>query len=270
VKAEVTACLKKLARRSAEPVTGLGIGLCALVDSSRNRVLSTNGKYDDSVAFDFEGWAHESLGIPVRLENDARLALRGEMYAGAARGISDVVMFTLGTGIGGVAAMGGRPLIGAHGQAGVLGGHVAVREHGRRCNCGGEGCAEAEAGGWSLPAICREWPDFPQSRLADQPLNFKSLFEASAAGDRVAMEIRHHCLTIWSMMTVTAIHSFDPELVVFGGGAMKAGDQILPFIQRYVEEKTWTPWGKVRVVAAELGDNAAALGVPTLFAEGDS
>jgi hypothetical protein len=172
VKAEVTACLRKLARRSAEPVTGLGIGLCALVDSSCNRVLSTNDKSDDSVAFDFEGWAHESLGVQVRLENDARLALRGEMYGGAARGVPDVVMFTLGTGIGGVAAMGGRPLIGAHGQAGVLGGHVAVREHGRRCNCGGEGCAEAEAGGWSLPAICREWPGFPQSRLADQPLNF--------------------------------------------------------------------------------------------------
>jgi glucokinase len=99
-------------------------------------------------------------------------------------------------------------------------------------------------------------------------LNFKSLFDASAAGDRVAIEIRDHCLTIWGMMTVSAVHSFDPELVIFGGGAMKAAGQILPFIQRYAEENTWTPWGKVKVTAAELGDNAAALGVPTLFDEG--
>lgn len=265
---EITAALKKVAADAPTPVSGLGIGHCALVDSRRNRVLSTNGKYDDTVGFDFEGWGRESFGLPVRLENDARLALRGEMYTGAARGISDVVMFTLGTGIGGVAAMDGKPLIGVHGQAGVLGGHVPVRAHGRRCTCGGEGCAEAEASGWSLPAVCREWPGFAESRLAGQPLNFKTLFECSAAGDRVAVEIREHCLTVWGMMAVTAVHSFDPEVVLFGGGAMRAASQILPPLQQYVDRNTWTPWGKVRLVAAELGDHAAALGVPTLFAEG--
>jgi glucokinase len=262
---DVTACLKKVAAGAAEPVSGLGIGMCGLVDSSRNRVLSTNGKYEDTVAFDFERWGRESLGMPVRLENDARLALRGEMYAGAARGFSDVVMFTLGTGIGGVAAMNGAPLIGKHGQAGVLGGHIPVRANGRRCTCGGQGCAETEASGWWLPTVCREWPGFAQSRLADRKLNFKTLFELSAAGDRVAVEVRDHCLTVWGMMTVAAVHSFDPELVVFGGGAMGAASQILPALQAYVDQNTWTPWGKVQLVAAELGNHAAALGVPTLF-----
>jgi glucokinase len=241
--------------------------MCGLVDSRRNKVLSTIGKYDDTVTFDFDNWGRHSLGVPVRLENDARLALRGEMYAGAARGCSDVVMFTLGTGIGGVAAMEGKPLVGVHGQAGVLGGHVPVRAHGRRCTCGGQGCAEAEASGWSLPMVCREWPGFAQSCLADQPLNFKTLFECSAAGDEIALEIRDHCLTVWGMMAVAAVHSFDPELIVLGGGAMRAADQILSPLQDYVNQNTWTPWGKVRIVAAELGDQAAALGVPTLFAE---
>jgi glucokinase len=268
VEKEIAECLGRVARSAPEPVRGLGIGFCGLTDSTRNRVLSTNGKYDDALTFDFESWGRESLGLPVRIENDARLALRGEMYAGAAQGSSDVVMFTLGTGIGGVAAMNGKPLVGVHGQAGVLGGHVPVRAHGRRCTCGGLGCAEAEAGGWALPAVCREWPGFAESALSGQPLNFKTLFEMSAAGDRVATEIREHCLTIWGMMTVAAVHSFDPELAVFGGGAMRAADQILPFIQRYVEENTWTPWGKVKVVRAELGNHAAALGVPTLFADG--
>jgi glucokinase len=265
---DVTATLKKLSPEAPEPVSGLGIGMCGLVDSRRNRVLSTNGKYEDTVSFDFERWGRESLGVPVRLENDARLALRGEMYAGAARGFSDVVMFTLGTGIGGVAAMGGVPLTGAHGQAGVLGGHVSVQMNGRKCTCGGQGCAEAEASGWSLPMLCRESPGFAQSRLADLELNFKNLFESCTAGDPVALDIRTHCLTVWGMMTVTAIHSFDPELIVFGGGAMGAASQILPTLQHYVEQNTWTPWGKVRVVPAELGSHAAALGVPTLFPEG--
>ncbi len=265
---EITAGLRKLAVQAPDPVSGLGIGFCGLVDSRRNCVLSTNGKYEDGPTFDFQGWGQESLGVPVRLENDARLALRGEMYAGAARGFTDVVMFTLGTGIGGVAAMNGVPLIGAHGQAGVLGGHVPVRANGRRCTCGGLGCAEAEASGWSLPAICQEWPGFATSALAGAPLNFKSLFEFSTAGDRVAIEIRDHCLTIWGMMTVAAVHSFDPELIVFGGGAMRAASQILPPLQKYVDSYTWTPWGKARLVPAKLGDQAAALGVPTLFTEG--
>lgn len=265
---EITSCLRRLAASAKEPVSGLGIGMCGLVDSRRNRVLSTNGKYEDTVMFDFETWSLQSLGVPVRLENDARLALRGEMYAGAAKGVADVVMFTLGTGIGGVAAMDGRPLVGAHGQAGVLCGHVPVRAHGRRCTCGGQGCAEAEASGWSLPMVCGEWPGFALSCLADKPLNFKTLFDCSAAGDKIAMEVREHCLTVWGMMAVAAVHSFDPELIVLGGGAMRAANQILPPLQQYVEQNTWTPWGKVRIAAAELGDQAAALGVPTLFAEG--
>ena len=265
---EITTCLKRLSVRADGPVAGLGIGMCGLVDSRTNRVLSTNGKYVDTVSFDFAAWGRESLGIPVRLENDARLALRGEMYAGAAQGIADVVMFTLGTGIGGVVAMEGKPLIGVHGQAGVLGGHVQVRENGRVCSCGGHGCAESEASGWALPTVCKEWPGFAESQLARGELNFKSLFDCCDAGDAVALAIRDHCLNIWGMMSVTAVHCFDPELIVFGGGAMGAGDKILPFIQKYVNENTWTHWGKPRVVAAQLGSHAAALGVPTLFTEG--
>lgn len=267
---EITACLQEIGSAAPPPIVGLGVGLCALVDSRRNLVLSTNGKYEDTPQFDFAAWGRESLNVPVRLENDARLALRGEMQAGAARGIGDVVMFTLGTGIGGVAAMSGEPLIGIHGQAGVLGGHVPVRANGRPCTCGGHGCAEAEASGWALPIVCQEWPGFEQSQLASRKLNFKTLFECCALGDRVAMAIRDHCLTIWSMMSVAAVHSFDPEIILFGGGVMGAADEVLPFIQDYVSKNTWTPWGKVRVLAAQLGPQAAALGVPSLFAKESS
>jgi glucokinase len=231
-------------------------------------VTSTNGKYEDAPAFDFDAWGRRRFGIPVRLENDARLALRGEMYAGAARGVADVVMFTLGTGIGGVAAMEGKPLLGAHSQAGVLAGHVQVRANGRRCTCGGRGCAESEAAGWSLPLVCREWPGFERSSLASAPLDFKTLFAAAAANDTVATEVLDHCLTVWGMMTVAAVHSFDPDLIVLGGGVMRSADRILPFLQKYVDESTWSPWGKARIVRAQLDDHAAALGVPTLFAEG--
>jgi len=267
VEPQIRDSLQRLAKSSLEPVSGLGIGFCGLADFRSNRVISTNGKYEDAPSFDFNAWAQNTFGIPARIENDARLALRGEMYAGAAQGCSDVVMFTLGTGIGGVVAMGGQPFLGTRGQAGVLGGHIPVREGGRPCTCGGVGCAEAEAGGWALPGICREWPGIAESSLATQPLNFKSLFELSDADDKTAKEILAHCLNIWAMMTVAAVHTFDPDLIVFGGGVMRSADRILPFIQNHVERHTWTHWNKP-IVAAALGDKAAALGVPTLFHEG--
>jgi len=267
VEPAIREALKKLAATSSEAVTGLGIGFSGLADFRTNRVISTNGKYEDAPSLDFNAWSQEAFSIPARIENDARLALRGEMYAGAAQGCNDVIMFTLGTGIGGVVAMGGQPFLGSRGQAGVLGGHVPVREGGRPCTCGGVGCAEAEAGGWALPDICKEWPGFATSALTEHPLNFKSIFQLSEQGDTVASEILDHCINIWSMMTVAAVHNFDPDIIVFGGGAIASAERILPRISDYVARHTWTRWSNP-IIPAALGNKAAALGVPTLFQEG--
>ena len=94
------------------------------------------------------------------------------MSAGAGRGNRDLVMFTLGTGIGGVVALDGNLPSGTHGLAASLGGHIPVTLRGRRCTCGGLGCAESEASGWVLPTICREQPDFASSRLAEVGVEF--------------------------------------------------------------------------------------------------
>lgn len=248
-----------------KPADAIGFGFCGLVDSVRARIVSTNGKYTDGSDIDLSQWAIDCFGLPLHLENDARLALLGECYAGAARGETEVVMFTMGTGIGGVAMIGGQLLRGKHEQAGVLGGHVPVKLHGRRCTCGALGCAESEAAGWSLPLVAREFPGFASSALSSHEINFENLFACSAAGDKVSREIVDHCLHVWSVTAVAAIHSFDPELLIFGGGVMKSAAAILPFIQEYVSTNAWTPWGKVRVRAAQLGDDAALLGVIPLF-----
>jgi glucokinase len=257
------AALQRLQRM--DTVEGIGFGFCGLVDVPNARVSSTNGKFVDAVDVDLCAWSRSRFGLPLRLENDARLALLGECAAGAAQGETDVVMFTLGTGIGGVAMMNGKPLQGRHGQAGLLGGHVPVRANGRRCTCGALGCAESEASGWSLPLVCAEWPGFQQSALRGREVNFENLFACATADDAVAEQVRQHCLTVWGMAAVSAIHAFDPDVLIYGGGVMKSGDVILPFIQNYVNQYAWTPWGKVQVRAAQLGNDAALLGVIPLF-----
>lgn len=253
---------------STSDCAGLAFGFCGLVDSTAGRVLSTNAKYDDAPRLPLPAWCRETFGLPLRIENDARLALLGERHAGAAQGCDDVVMMTLGTGIGGVAMIGGRLLRGKHFQAGVLGGHLVVDFEGRPCTCGGIGCVEAEASTWSLPGLCRGVPGFEASALAAaEPLGFEGLFAFAAEGDRVALEVRDRCLRVWAAGAVAMIHAWDPEVLVIGGGVMRNA-AVLPAIEAHVHRHAWTPWGQVAVRAAALGDRAALLGaVPLLRGE---
>ncbi|HEY2466724.1 MAG TPA: ROK family protein [Terracidiphilus sp.] len=267
----VTAELKKILRETgATPgeCHGIAIGFPGIVDVRNGRILSTLKKYEDAIHLDLKQWAIEQFGLRLRMENDARMALLGEQFAGAAQGVQDVVMITLGTGIGGAAMMLGKLVRGAHSQAACLGGHLPVNYRGHKCLCGNVGCAEAEAAGWSLPRIVQETPGFHESSLANvAQLNFQILFAAARNEDAVACEVQLHCLNVWAANAVAQIHAYDPELVVFGGGVMQDADVILTFVQKYVEERAWTSWGTPRVCAAILSGNAALLGAVPLLSE---
>lgn len=252
---------------SLKSFSGIGVGFCGLVDSRISRIVGTNRKFDDGPSLDLRQWAQKTLGLRLEIENDARMALLGERFAGAAKGFDDVVMFTLGTGIGGAAMIEGRLLHGKHAQAGCLGGHFAVRTDGRTCTCGAAGCAESEASGWSLPLVCRDWPGIETSRLSREAVNFKLLITCVREGDPVAQLILAHCIRVWAINAVTAIHAYDPELVLFGGGVMAAAEEILPAIGSYIHQHAWTPWGKVQIRAAQLGSQAGLLGAIPLLAE---
>jgi glucokinase len=256
---------------SLDDCQGVAVGFPGLVDSRIGRVVSTNKKYDDAPGVDFCAWSREILGLRLRIENDARLALLGESYGGAARGFGDVVMMTLGTGIGGVAMIEGKLLRGKHAQAGCLGGHIPVLYNGRPCTCGGIGCAEAEASGWSLPGVVRDFPGASESKLSKYShVGFKQLFEEATCGDKVALAIRERCLNIWAADAVALVHAYDPELIVIGGGVMESADIILPYIEAHVHKYAWTPWGKVQIRPAELANNAALVGALPLLSESGS
>jgi len=266
---EIASALRRAASLAGVPLsacTGLAFGFCGLVDTAAGRVLSTNAKYDDAPGLDLPRWCRESFGLRFRIENDARLALLGERHAGAAQGTDDAVMMTLGTGIGGVAMIGGRLLRGKHFQAGVLGGHLVADFEGRPCTCGGVGCVEAEASTWALPAVCRATPGFGTSALARrEPLGFEVLFACAAEGDRVAAAVRDRCLRVWAAGAVAMLHAWDPEVLVIGGGVMRNAEAVLPAIEAHVHRHAWTPWGKVVVRAAALGDRAALVGAVPLL-----
>ena len=113
----------------------------------------------------------------------------------------------------------------------------------------------------------KDWPGAEDSTLNSAEIDFKRLFEQAEAGDCVALEVREHCLRVWSANAVALIHAYDPEMLVYGGGVMKSASSILPYIQEYVARYAWTPWGKVQVKSAELGNNAGIMGAVPLFQE---
>ena len=260
--------LSWLQKQQGESFAGIGFGFCGLVNGRLGRVVATNAKYADATSVDLVAWARKDLGLPLVLENDARLALLGERYAGAAQGWDDVVMMTLGTGIGTAAVMCGRPVRGKHFQAGCLGGHFTVSAGGRLCSCGARGCFEAEASTYALPDVCRKWPGFETSALAAEPkLDFATLFRWAERGDRVSQEIRARSLGIWAACALSLVHAYDPELLIVGGGVMKSSYPILAALEQHLNSYAWTPWGKVRLRTAALGSNAALLGAVPLLNE---
>jgi len=249
-------------------LSGVGISIPGIVDTVQMRVLSVNKKFEDVTDFDFNEWTQNTWGIPVYLENDARSALIGEWQYGAGQNCDNLVLVTLGTGIGGAAMIEGKLLHGRHFQAGCLGGHFTINMHGRQCTCGNTGCVESEASSWILPELFRNHAGFIESKAsAAGLLDFETLFTLAEQGDTTATDVMNHCLNAWSAGIVTMIHAYDPEKVIIGGGVMKSEKIILPYIREKVAQRAWTPWGKVQIDAATFTDQAGQLGVTYLLKE---
>lgn len=253
---------------SLSDCAGVGVSFPSLIDYTKGRILDAYGKFDDAMAMDLRAWSRTELGLPLAIENDARMACIGEWQHGAGKGSENLVMVTLGTGLGTGVIMAGRVLRGLHGQAGVLGGHLTLRYGGRACACGNIGCAEAEASSFSLTDLASAHSGFVNSPLANEPrIDFATVFRHATAGDACAMALREHNLLVWSALAVSLVHSYDPELLLFGGGIMASADVILPALRDYVGRHAHTPWGQVRVEASALGDQAALVAAEWLVEE---
>jgi glucokinase len=245
---------------------GVAVSLPSLIDSRTGRILTEIGKYADAPRVDLRAWGKEKLGLPLAIENDARMALVGEWLHGAGRGSDDVVMMTLGTGLGTSAVIEGRVLRGKHGQAGCLGGHLTVRYGGHKSNCGNIGCAEAEASTAFLARVAGDHPGFRESPLSREPLlDYAAILRH--AGDACAVAVLEHSIQVWGALAVSLIHAYDPEILILGSGIMAGGDVILPAIRDYVRRYANTPWGEVKIVKSQLGARAALMAAEWLVRE---
>lgn len=239
--------------------------LPCIVAPDHRTVTRSFGKFADTPYLDLAGWAYRHFGLPLWLDNDARAAAVGEWRYGAGVGCSDMVMVTLGTGIGTAVISEGRPLYGKSGSAGNLGGHNIIHAGGRECLCGQTGCAEAHVGTWALAAIARESARFPESALAGSArIDYRTVFELARRGDALAATLKADALRDWTVVLTNLIHQFDPQRIVIGGGVMAGEDEILPLLQTSVRRTAAASRG-VELHAAALGDSAALLGGAALW-----
>lgn len=203
---------------------------------------------------------------PVVLENDANAAAIGEVWLGAARGCRNVVCITLGTGVGGGVILDGQLLRGSDGSAGEIG-HCAVEPFsGLHCKCGNEGCLEMFASARSIVRMAGEsLPRFPNSALNGQTITARKLYELGLEGDDLALTVFDRMGTYLGIAVSNLINLLSPEIIVIGGGVANGWSLFEGSMRKQIAARVFKfQQGKVRIVPAELGDNAGLLGAARL------
>lgn len=213
----------------------------------------------------------ERLGIPTALTNDANAAAIGEMTYGAARGVKDFIMITLGTGVGSGIVINGQMVYGHDGFAGELG-HVIVRRgNGRLCGCGRTGCLEAYTSATGVARTAREFLELRNDestlrQLPIQEITSKDVYDAAVSGDKLSQEIFEYTGTILGEAFADFIAFSSPKMIVLFGGLAKSGELIMRPIREAMEKNLLAIYkGKVKLVLSELKESdAAVLGASAL------
>jgi glucokinase len=212
----------------------------------------------------------EATGLPVMLDNDANVAAYGEFVAGAGKGTRDMVLLTLGTGIGGGIVLNGELQRGAFDNAAEIGHTIAVA-NGRPCPCGQRGCLERYG---SANAVAERFVEaleagdespLKERVAAGEALTSVDVARAAREGDALAARIWDETCLYLALACVNIQHMLNPECVVFAGGLIRAGEQLLGPIRRHFERQTWSVAKDFpRIELATLGDDAGIIGAATL------
>ena len=212
----------------------------------------------------------EAIGVPTALTNDANAAAIGEMTYGAARGMKDFIMITLGTGVGSGIVVNGQLVYGHDGFAGELG-HVIVRRDGRPCGCGRKGCLETYCSATGVARTAREFlvarsePSLLRN-ISSEEIQSKDVYDAAVKGDKLALEIFEFTGKVLGTALANFVAFSSPEAIILFGGLAKSGDYIMKPIQKALEENVLNIYkGKTKLLLSQLKDaDAAVLGASAL------
>lgn len=259
-----------LLRTEVGEVSAVGVGLPGLVD--RDGVLRFAPNLPGVVELPVGRLAADAFGVPVVVDNDATCATWAEHRVGAARGVADVVLVALGTGIGGGVVLDGRLVRGANGFTGEIG-HMVVDVDGIACVCGRRGCWERYASGAGLGWLAREAAEAGRGRrlveLAGGSADLvrgEHVTTAALEGDAEALAVLDRFADWFAVGLANLVHVLDVAMCVVGGGVIESGEVILEPIRRAFGGRLVAPDHRpgVAIVPAQLGEHAGAIGAALL------
>ncbi|MEE0911129.1 MAG: ROK family protein [Paludibacteraceae bacterium] len=212
------------------------------------------------------------FGVPVALTNDANAAAIGEMTYGAARGMKDFIMITLGTGVGSGIVSNGHLIYGHDGFAGELGHVIVRRENGRQCGCGSKGCLETYTSATGVARTAREFletrsnEDSMLRKIALDTITSKDVFDAAQDGDQIAKDVFAFTGQVLGEAIADFVKFSSPEAIILFGGLAKSGDLLMKPLRQSMEDNLMPIFkGKVKLLFSEMKDaDAAILGASAL------
>lgn len=261
-----------LSATSPDPVRAVGVGLPATIDSVTGRVVhSVHTGMDD---FDAAGELERATGLPVFLDNDANLAALAEHRLGAGQGHDNMVLLTLGTGVGGGIIIDGQVFRGGRGHGAELG-HISVDGNGPPCQggCPNRGCIETMASGTALTREFRAFAERNPATALGQlhsagHLDSRSGLALARDGDPDALAIVTTAGE-WLGVAVTSIaNTFDPDIILIGGGLSAAGELLLGPAREIYQQRALPPTRRAPLQVAALGPDAGMVGAGVLAHEG--
>lgn len=245
---------------SREAVFGIGLGVPGAVrhDGTVNRCINL-GWGVRNVAQELQ----QLTGIPVRVGNDANLAALGEAWQS---GCDNLLMVTLGTGVGGGIVLDGKPLYGVHGAGGEIGHMTLEPEEKQLCGCGKKGCVEQYCSATGILRLAKQrLAEFDgQSALRKEGLTCKDVLDAGKAGDELAGAVMEQVFDYMGRFIADVCCALDPERVVIGGGVSKAGQYLLDGIKPYFDKYIFHAANTITFHIAKLGNDAGIYGAVKL------
>ena len=253
-------------------VLGIGLGVPGAIDSIHGICSSSNNLKWENLPI--KELFEKGTGIETRITNDANAAALGEAKFGAGKQYKDIIMITLGTGVGGGIVVGGKLIEGNEGKGAELG-HIVIQLNGRQCTCGRKGCFEVYASATALISDTKEAMEKDKNSLMHEiakkngKVDGRTAFDAAKQGDKTACEVVDQYVYYLCEGLLNYCNIFRPEAIVLSGGIANAGEYLLNKVNTYMKEHDYgfpkTP--KVEVYLSELGYDSGKVGAAALFFE---
>ena len=269
--AETVSHYERMAEEEGLHIVGVGIGTAGQVDYQNGKILSGTVNITDWNNVDIRRILSQTTNLPIYVDNDANTFTIAECFLGGAKGKKDVVCLTLGTGIGGGIVSGGDVIRGAWGGAAELG-HFTVNFNGPPCNCGSRGCLEAYASGSGIANRMRDQlhtiseykhtnKEVAYYQQHPNELTSREVFEWYDAGLPEAIYVVEQTITALSYGTVNMIHTFNPSMIIFGGGIVEVRNDLIEEVSKRINTIGISSLIKpVEIIGSQLGYNAGLIG----------